>query len=66
MTFKVQIPAMLDKAEWKLLGQQLTITLPITDPLSYIKSVKYDIQCILMIHAMALPYIIVIVHICFQ
>ena len=27
---------MLDKPEWKLLGQQLTITLPITDPVSYI------------------------------
>ena len=35
VTFKVQVPAMPDKPEWKLLGQQLTITLPITDPVSY-------------------------------
>lgn len=27
---------MLDKPEWKLNGQQLTITLPITDPVSYV------------------------------
>ena len=27
---------MLDKPEWRLNGQQLTITLPITDPVSYI------------------------------
>ena len=26
---------MLDKPEWRLNGQQLTITLPITDPVSY-------------------------------
>ena len=26
---------MPDKPKWKLLGQQLTITLPITDPVSY-------------------------------
>ena len=31
-SFKVQVPAMPDKPEWRLNGQQLTITLPITDP----------------------------------
>ena len=41
---------MLDKPEWKLLVQQLTITLPITDAVSYIISiVKHVIYCILMV-----------------
>ncbi|XP_065902944.1 splicing factor 3A subunit 1-like [Dysidea avara] len=38
VTFKVQVPVVLDKPEWKLNGQQLTITLPITDPVSVIKA----------------------------
>ena len=45
---------MLDKPEWKLLGQQLTITLPITDPVSYINGGIKHIHCILII-AIALP-----------
>ena len=36
---------MLDKPEWKLNGQQLTITLPITDPVSCneLSSQKYSL-----------------------
>jgi len=39
VTFKVQVPVVPDKPEWKLNGQQLTITLPITDPVSFIWSI---------------------------
>lgn len=31
MTFRVQVPNMMDKSEWKLSGQAFTITLPLTD-----------------------------------
>ena len=47
---------MLDKPEWKLLGQQLTITLPITD----ISSVNHDIHSILMISCGSLTITIVV------
>jgi len=32
--FKVAVPNMPDRAEWRLHGQMITITLPITDPVS--------------------------------
>ena len=34
MTFKVQIPSVPDKPELNLKGQVLSVTLPITDPVS--------------------------------
>ena len=34
MTFKVQAPSVPDRPEWKLAGQIISITLPITDPVS--------------------------------
>uniref|UniRef100_UPI00358F1148 splicing factor 3A subunit 1-like n=1 Tax=Myxine glutinosa TaxID=7769 RepID=UPI00358F1148 len=38
VTFKVQVPTMQDKSEWKLGGQTLTFTLPLTDQVSVIKA----------------------------
>ncbi|XP_041084244.1 splicing factor 3A subunit 1-like [Polyodon spathula] len=37
VTVKVQVPNMQDKTEWKLNGQLLTFTLPLTDQVSVIK-----------------------------
>ena len=34
MTFKVQAPSVPDRPEWKLAGQIISVTLPITDPVS--------------------------------
>lgn len=38
MTFKVAVPLMADKAEWKLKGQMINITLPLRDTVSVIKA----------------------------
>ncbi|XP_054265031.1 splicing factor 3A subunit 1 isoform X2 [Macrosteles quadrilineatus] len=38
VSFKVQVPMMPDKAEWKLKGQMLTMTLPLRDSVSVIKA----------------------------
>jgi len=37
VTFKVAIPAMPDKPEWKLEGQQLSLTLPLTESVNTVK-----------------------------
>eukprot|EP00062_Callorhinchus_milii_P016718 gi/632968315/ref/XP_007900459.1/ PREDICTED: splicing factor 3A subunit 1 [Callorhinchus milii] len=37
VTVKVQVPNMQDKSEWKLNGQVLTFTIPLTDQVSVIK-----------------------------
>ncbi|RWS31181.1 splicing factor 3A subunit 1-like protein [Leptotrombidium deliense] len=37
VTFKVQVPNIPDKPEWKLHGQMLTLSLPLTDLVSVIK-----------------------------
>ena len=37
MSIKVQVPNMQDKTEWKLNGQVLVFTLPLTDQVSVIK-----------------------------
>ncbi|XP_002739067.1 splicing factor 3A subunit 1-like [Saccoglossus kowalevskii] len=40
--FKVQVPHLPDKPEWKLNGQALTMTLPITDQISVIKAKLFE------------------------
>ncbi|XP_074652831.1 splicing factor 3A subunit 1-like [Tubulanus polymorphus] len=42
VTFQVQIPNMPDKSEWKLTGQMLTLTLPLTDNVSVIKAKLHE------------------------
>ena len=42
VTFQVQVPSLLDKSEWKLGGQSLTVTLPLTDTVSVIKAKVFD------------------------
>ncbi|XP_070565002.1 splicing factor 3A subunit 1-like [Ptychodera flava] len=42
VTFKVQVPNLPDKPEWKLSGQSLSITLPITDQVSVIKAKLFE------------------------
>lgn len=42
VTFRVQVPNMMDKSEWKLTGQSFTITLPLTDTVSVIKAKMFD------------------------
>lgn len=42
VTFRVQVPNMMDKSEWKLSGQAFTITLPLTDTVSVIKAKMFD------------------------
>ena len=37
LTWQVAIPAMPDKPEWKLEGQQLSITLPLTESVNTVK-----------------------------
>ena len=44
VTFKVQAPSVPDRPEWKLAGQIISITLPITDPVSEIHT--HVIYCI--------------------
>jgi splicing factor 3A subunit 1 len=38
VTFRVQVPNLPDRPEWKMNGQLITMTLPITDPVSVIKA----------------------------
>lgn len=38
VTFRIQVPNMPDRNEWSLKGQVISITLPITDPVSVIKA----------------------------
>ena len=40
--FRVQVPVMADKPEWKLGGQTLTLALPLTDPVSVVKARIHD------------------------
>lgn len=42
VTFKVQVPSMAEKSEWKLNGQQLSLTLPLTDVVSVIKAKIFE------------------------
>ena len=43
VTFKVQAPSVPDRPEWKLAGQIISITLPVTDPVSQL-SVCNDVM----------------------
>lgn len=43
VTFGVQIPLMPDKAEWKLDGNTIRLTLPLTDQVSVIKAKLHEI-----------------------
>lgn len=38
VTFKVSVPKQADKSEWKMNGQNLSFTLPLTDNVSVIKA----------------------------
>lgn len=40
--FKVQVPVVSDKPEWKLNGQTLHLALPLTDPVSVVKARIHD------------------------
>ena len=42
VTFRVLVPAAADKPEWKLNGQMLTVTLPLSDPISVMKAKIHD------------------------
>lgn len=42
VTFKVAVPLMADKAEWKLKGQMINITLPLRDTVSVIKAKVHE------------------------
>ena len=42
VTFRVAIPSAADKPEWKLHGQMLTLTLPLSDPISVLKAKLHD------------------------
>lgn len=42
VTFTVCVPLMADKAEWKLRGQNVTLTLPLTDMVSVLKARLHD------------------------
>ncbi|XP_033118557.1 splicing factor 3A subunit 1-like [Anneissia japonica] len=42
VTFRVQLPNVPDKPEWKLAGQIVTMTLPLTDSVSVIKAKLMD------------------------
>lgn len=42
VTFKVQVPNISDKPEWKLNGQILALTLPLTDMVSVIKAKLHE------------------------
>lgn len=43
VTFKIVLPNMPDKAEWKLGGQTLEITVPLEDPVSVIKAKLHEV-----------------------
>lgn len=40
--FQVAVPVVTDKPEWRLSGQTLTLTLPLTDPVSVVKAKVHD------------------------
>ncbi|KAG7167454.1 splicing factor 3A subunit 1-like [Homarus americanus] len=40
--FQVAVPVVADKPEWRLAGQTLTLTLPLTDPVSVVKAKVHD------------------------
>lgn len=42
VTLKVAIPVLPEKAEWKLNGQVLTLTLPLTETISSLKAKLQD------------------------
>ncbi|KAG1714369.1 Splicing factor 3A subunit 1 [Nymphon striatum] len=42
VSFRVQVPVVSDKPEWRLNGQILTMTLPLTDMVSVIKAKIHD------------------------
>jgi splicing factor 3A subunit 1 len=43
VTFRVLVPNVTDKSEWKLNGQTFSITLPMTDSVSVIKAKVFDV-----------------------
>merc|ERR1712008_382418 len=42
VTFRVVMPDMPDKPEWKLHGQTIAVTLPLSDPISALKARLFD------------------------
>lgn len=42
VTVRVQVPGAADKAEWKLKGQMVTLTLPLTDTVSVLKAKLHE------------------------
>ena len=42
VTFRVAVPSLGDKPEWKCNGQLLTFTLPLTDQVSVIKAKIFE------------------------
>lgn len=42
VTFRVVVPNMADKPEWKLHGQTIAVTLPLSDPISALKTRLHD------------------------
>lgn len=42
VTVRVQVPGAQDKPEWKLQGQMLTLTLPLTDTVSVLKAKLHE------------------------
>lgn len=42
VTVRVQVPGAAEKAEWKLNGQTLTLTLPLTDTISVLKAKLHE------------------------
>lgn len=40
--FQVAVPHVSDKPEWRLMGQTLTLTLPLTDPVSVVKAKVHE------------------------
>ncbi|XP_071528382.1 splicing factor 3A subunit 1 [Panulirus ornatus] len=40
--FQVAVPVVADKPEWRLAGQTLSLTLPLTDPVSVVKAKIHD------------------------
>ena len=42
VTFRVVVPNMPDKPEWKLHGQTIAVTLPLSDPISALKARLYE------------------------
>ena len=42
VTFKVVLPSMPEKTEWRLGGQTIELTLPLEDPVSVIKAKLHE------------------------